>query len=830
MALIGNMPGTGSPSGTRGLKPKFVRTDPQVKSFTFRYQNLSPTNSTQKEGGWGESFVTLFVNPEEFTMTEPYRITVTPTKGGAFVDNFGQGIKTITIKGVTGYKERDIGGTKISGQKHFLYLRGLFRAWANRVEVEGSWYHRLYFYNWQDEDQYEVVINNFTLLRSTGRPLLYQYNIQLTCIKEISARASYREYTVTDETRMDELLADSKKRPPLILNKINSGLFTLDSLINGLVDMSGFSTGTQAWSKWIAKGKEFYNTVNRTYETIESLITSTHDLANDIGMYVEGASSFIKTPFELIQDAALAMGDVIDEMCSVTDIPHELVRTFRDMECAIKALTPVAFEGFTNPSLFEGASNCGTTLGISESAVSIYSNSFTATAKTPADRAVTQYFSNPQAILVLKEEPISVSGVFISTDTSRTGLNYLKSYSGMEVTLTSVPTVPVEIDYKVPQGTTTERLTLQAAQSVIVNSDDTLSKIAWKVYGDPTEWKIIALFNNIEYPYIVNYDFVTEVKATGTVRFYRDTSIAGAITIPKGTPLWVPAFQGTLEIDFVTSQDKVLNLAEAYVDVPVEALQYGEIGNVAPRLITGVGYTFTVTSANATVGATYTNNGKTFTVLTTIAAETTLYASGTGSPAASGVLTKASGTGDATIAFSACDFTGVSKILNITATRNGKIYKVAKPGDVLQIPKTEKTVRSVVTPSEPTFEQLFGVDIAINSSGEWNNIANILLSDVRLSYGTDNLVQALKHRIATRAGFYLHHITYGTSLPYYVGKKNVPYWQELAKSDMTQACLLDPRVNRLEDVSMTVDGDKVEIEMKAITTNETNSVSVQVVV
>jgi hypothetical protein len=64
-------------------------------------------------------------------------------------------------------------------------------------------------------------------------------------------------------------------------------------------------------------------------------------------------------------------------------------------------------------------------------------------------------------------------------------------------------------------------------------------------------------------------------------------------------------------------------------------------------------YTFTVTSANATVGATYTNNSVTFTVTATIAAQTTLIATGTGAPAASGTLTKASGTGDATITFSA---------------------------------------------------------------------------------------------------------------------------------------------------------------------------------
>ncbi|HEY5236378.1 MAG TPA: hypothetical protein VIJ14_09390 [Rhabdochlamydiaceae bacterium] len=70
--------------------------------------------------------------------------------------------------------------------------------------------------------------------------------------------------------------------------------------------------------------------------------------------------------------------------------------------------------------------------------------------------------------------------------------------------------------------------------------------------------------------------------------------------------------------------------------------------NIAPTQ-----YTFTVTSANATVGATYSNNGQTFTVSATIVAATTLVCTGTGAPSASGTLTLVSGTGDATIAFSA---------------------------------------------------------------------------------------------------------------------------------------------------------------------------------
>jgi len=77
---------------------------------------------------------------------------------------------------------------------------------------------------------------------------------------------------------------------------------------------------------------------------------------------------------------------------------------------------------------------------------------------------------------------------------------------------------------------------------------------------------------------------------------------------------------------------------------------------------TGGVYYFTTSLANANVGATFTNNGATFTVQDTIAPNTLLACIGTGAPTASGTLTKASGTGDATIAFSAV--TAISPVVS----------------------------------------------------------------------------------------------------------------------------------------------------------------------
>jgi hypothetical protein len=99
-------------------------------------------------------------------------------------------------------------------------------------------------------------------------------------------------------------------------------------------------------------------------------------------------------------------------------------------------------------------------------------------------------------------------------------------------------------------------------------------------------------------------------------------------------------------------------------------------GNFSPFYKNGVlyqvpPYVFTVTSANATVGATYTNNGVTYTVGATIAAQTTLNLSAVSGAVQSGTtLTKTSGTGDATITFSAVTPGKTCVVVHVMFTSN----------------------------------------------------------------------------------------------------------------------------------------------------------------
>jgi hypothetical protein len=150
---------------------------------------------------------------------------------------------------------------------------------------------------------------------------------------------------------------------------------------------------------------------------------------------------------------------------------------------------------------------------------------------------------------------------------------------------------------------------------------------------------------------------ITTGLTAGTL-YYADPATPGNITSTK------PSSTG----QYVVPIGIAVSSTELLVDAPGSAGSIAAIAAplsyIAPTITpltsngTAAGYLFRTSSANATVGATYTNNGNTFTVLDTISAGLFLAVSGTGTLSGT-TLTKASGTGDSTITFT----TGVTQAL-----------------------------------------------------------------------------------------------------------------------------------------------------------------------
>ncbi|WCS68026.1 hypothetical protein Goe26_01140 [Bacillus phage vB_BsuM-Goe26] len=119
------------------------------------------------------------LNPEEYTQDEPSKSQVTQTKSGAWVDDFGAGLKSIYMKGTTGLN-------KGNGFKKFKELRKLIRDYYTDTKPGKTIKDELIFHNFTDEESWVVhpEPSGFRLLRSKSNPLLYMYEIRLVCLRE----------------------------------------------------------------------------------------------------------------------------------------------------------------------------------------------------------------------------------------------------------------------------------------------------------------------------------------------------------------------------------------------------------------------------------------------------------------------------------------------------------------------------------------------------------------------------------------------------------------------------------------------------------------------
>lgn len=123
---------------------------------------------------------TLLVNPEDMSQSEPARVNVMQTLGGAYVDDFGAGLTQVTISGTTGYKAQfNTDFEYLDGYHEFVNFRkDIYRDFitTNDPKMTMTWY------NWEDEEYYNIQPLSFRLQRNARQPLLYRYEFQFICL------------------------------------------------------------------------------------------------------------------------------------------------------------------------------------------------------------------------------------------------------------------------------------------------------------------------------------------------------------------------------------------------------------------------------------------------------------------------------------------------------------------------------------------------------------------------------------------------------------------------------------------------------------------------
>lgn len=125
------------------------------------------------------------IRPEELSYEIPSRSVVHSTLGGAWIDDFGVGIKTIHLTGNTGWR-----GVLIPGELWFLNFRELIYEtyFRRRLEASNSGQDpdtvRLFFVDTLNMIMAWVHPTEFVHKRSKTKPLLHQYSVKLTVVKE----------------------------------------------------------------------------------------------------------------------------------------------------------------------------------------------------------------------------------------------------------------------------------------------------------------------------------------------------------------------------------------------------------------------------------------------------------------------------------------------------------------------------------------------------------------------------------------------------------------------------------------------------------------------
>lgn len=140
----------------------------------------------------GKSYL-FTINPESYDIKLQNRLNLLYTKAGAFIDLFGEGVKEITISGITGFKSTT--GDNEHGYKKFLELKEFIEKNFNDIQDGTPVTDLVKFYNHTDGEAYLTVPNKLSIYRNVNQPLLYKYDIMLYAIGRVGDAIPTNEKT-----------------------------------------------------------------------------------------------------------------------------------------------------------------------------------------------------------------------------------------------------------------------------------------------------------------------------------------------------------------------------------------------------------------------------------------------------------------------------------------------------------------------------------------------------------------------------------------------------------------------------------------------------------
>lgn len=220
--------------------------------------------------------VSLAIRPEDLTRADSSRMSVQQTLGGAWADNFGPGLASITISGHTGWSRRLVANDQRDGMERFAELyETVFKQWhtlRNDAVLRGENPDkvRLIFADALDKMAAVVALNGFTLKRSKSRPLLCQYQISMTVLTEdlgvgLSALPGFGTAAG---------VLDKKARESLGLDSLTDSIASLTNLLGAVQEFVDRAL--------VDPAREFLKQTVRLYEHVRTAIRTADEIAGSL--------------------------------------------------------------------------------------------------------------------------------------------------------------------------------------------------------------------------------------------------------------------------------------------------------------------------------------------------------------------------------------------------------------------------------------------------------------------------------------------------------------------------------------------------------------------
>lgn len=299
----------------------------------------------------------LLIRPEDLTVTYPSRTTVVQTLGSEpFVDSFGEGVRQISLSGITGYR--------VPNDKRGYSARDELQAINNIFNVEWHAARKNAIANGRDPRTVElfyvdvlngltwlVVPMSFTLRRSKSRPLLHSYSLSAVRLRDASVRF-LPEVSVSFDSGIDPTettgpaAAEAKKKT------------ALESIRDAIKKINEVADNARKW-------------LDQNIATpVESFTAMTSSVLNTV---VSTRDNLLSVADPLLATASLlcqAGRNISHTIATIEGLPQSVKAKFKELASAYNGVVCVFRNVFNDnrPVLPEysplyGASTCSSTSG-----------------------------------------------------------------------------------------------------------------------------------------------------------------------------------------------------------------------------------------------------------------------------------------------------------------------------------------------------------------------------------------------------------------------------------------------------------------------------------